>query len=276
MKNLYMPELAVIEEIKDETPKSKTLSIALDKSEPMKIIPGQFIELTIFGSGEFPVSVSGVLDAEGNRFQTTIQQVGKATAETSKLSLGSKVGVRGPFGNGFPLETFRGKNICIITGGVGLAAVKYLANHILEDRDQYGEINLLHGAKTPSYLIFKELLFDKEKAEKQRINIHVTVDQPEDGWNGNVGMVTELLQKTEVPTENAVVVLCGPGVMMKFVSRALSEIGFSDEQILLSLENKMHCGIGLCGHCAIGPKKVCVDGAIFNYADVKNNVEKLF
>lgn len=276
MKNLYMPEIAVVEEIKDETPKIKTLSISLEKPQAMRIIPGQFIELTIFGHGEFPVSVSGVLDPEGNRFQTTIQQIGKVTAETAKLSPGSKVGIRGPFGNGFPLDTLRGKNICIITGGVGLAAVRYLINYILGSRDQYGELHLLHGAKTPSDLIFKEFLFNKEKAEEHRINLLVTVDQPDESWDQNVGMVTGLLKKAAVHSDNTVVVVCGPGVMMKFVSRVLSEMGFGDDQILLSMENKMHCGVGLCGHCAVGPKKVCVDGAVFSYADVKNNLEKLF
>jgi len=275
LNNLYMPEIALVEEIKDETSKIRTLSISLEKQQAMSILPGQFVELTIFGYGELPISVSAVLGPEGNRFQTTIQQIGKVSAETAKLSPGSKIGIRGPYGNGFPLDTMRGKNVCIITGGVGLAAVRHLINYIVENRDQYGKLHLLHGAKTPSDLIYKDFLFNKGKAEENKIQILVTVDQPDESWDQNVGVVTELFEKASVNTDNTVVVVCGPGVMMKFVSRALSEMGFCDDQILLSMENRMHCGVGMCGHCAVGSKRVCMDGPIFSYADVKNNLEKL-
>lgn len=273
MENLYMPAKAVVEDIKAETPKIRTLSISVKKEQAMSTLPGQFIELTIFGFGEFPVSVSAVLGSDGNRFQTTIQQIGKATSETAKLSPGSIIGIRGPFGNGFRLDAMRGKNVCIVTGGVGLAAVKLLIDYILEHRDQYGELHLLHGAKTPIDLIYKDFIFNKRKAKENKIEILVTVDQPDDSWNQNVGVVTELLKKASVNTNNTVAVVCGPGVMMKFASQHLSEMGFSDDRILLSMERNMHCGVGICGHCAVGLKKVCIDGPIFNYVDAKNSLE---
>ncbi|MEQ8201002.1 MAG: FAD/NAD(P)-binding protein [Syntrophomonadaceae bacterium] len=275
MQNIYLPEVATIHEIKQETPKIRTLIIDLEKTQPMRILPGQFIELTVFGFGEFPVSVSGVLNPEGTRIQTTIQQVGKVTEETAKLSPGSKVGVRGPFGNGYPLEAMRGKNICLITGGVGLAAARSLINHILKNRDLFNKVQLLHGAKTPSDLIYREFLFNNEEAHKYRIDINVTVDRPNDRWSWRSGPVTELFNTAVVHADNTIAVICGPGKMIKNVSQHLIEMGFSDDQVLLALESRMHCGIGMCGHCAVGYKKVCVDGPIFEYGEVKNNLENL-
>jgi len=276
VKNLYMPELALVEDIKEETPNIRTLTISLETGKALSSLPGQFVELTIFGYGEFPVSVSDVLGQERNRFQTTIQRIGKVTAETAKLHAGSKVGIRGPFGNGFPLTEMQGKDICIITGGVGLAAVKHLITYIVENRDQYGKLRLLHGARTPRDLIYKDFLFNKEIALEQNMEIILTVDRPDDSWDGNVGVVTELFTKVPIDPASTVAVVCGPGVMMRFASQSLSGMGFGDDQILLSLERRMHCGVGMCGHCMVGPKRVCLDGPIFAYGDIKNTLERLF
>jgi len=276
MKNLYLPELALVENIKEETPNIRTLTISLEKGKTLSSLPGQFIELTIFGYGEFPVSVSDVLGPDRNRFQTTVQRIGKATTETVNLSAGSKIGIRGPFGNGFPLNEMQGKNICIVTGGVGLAAVRHLINYIIENRHLYGILHLLHGARTPGDLIYKDFLFNKEKAREHGIEIVLSVDKTDASWQGNVGPVTELLKRTEMDPASTVAVVCGPGIMMKFTTQCLSNMGLADDQILLSMERRMHCGIGMCGHCMVGEKRVCLDGPIFTYASVKNALERLF
>lgn len=276
MKNLYMPELARVEDIKEETPNIRTLTISLEGQKPVNSLPGQFVELTVFGCGEFPVSVSDVSGPAGERFQTTVQRIGKVTKEIANLSAGSAIGVRGPFGNGFPLAEMQGKDICIVTGGVGLAAVRHLINYIVENRDQYGKLQLLHGARTPGDLIYKDFLFNKEKAQEQGIEILLTVDQPDAGWEGHAGVVTGLFKRITVDPARTVAVVCGPGIMMKFASQALSDVGFSDGRILLSMERRMQCGMGMCGHCMVGQKRVCLDGPIFTYGSIKDSLEKAF
>lgn len=276
MKNLFMPELALVEDIKEETPNIRTLTISLDSQKPLSPLPGQFIELTIFGYGEFPVCVSAVLGPKRDRFQTTIQRIGKVTKETASLSVGSMIGIRGPFGNGFPLAEMQGKNICIVTGGVGLAAVRHLITYIVENRNHYGKLQLLHGARTPGDLIYKDFLFNKEKAQEQGIEILLSVDQPDANWKGHVGVVTELFKETTLDPANTMAVVCGPVIMMKFATEHLANLGFSDNQILLSMERRMQCGMGMCGHCMIGQKQVCVDGPIFTYESIKEALERAF
>ncbi|AEG16420.1 Dihydroorotate dehydrogenase, electron transfer subunit, iron-sulfur cluster binding domain protein [Desulfofundulus kuznetsovii DSM 6115] len=276
MNNLYMPELALVDDIKEETPNIRTLTISLKSRKPLSALPGQFVELTIFGYGEFPVSVSAVLGPTKDRLQTTIQRIGRVTKETANLSVGSTIGIRGPFGNGFPLAEMKGKNICIVTGGVGLAAVRYLINYIIENRDHYGKLQLLHGARTPGDLIYKDFLFNKEKAQEQGIEILLTVDQPDTGWEGHVGVVTELFKRTTLDPVNTMAVVCGPSIMMKFATQCLSDMGFGDDQILVSMERRMQCGMGMCGHCMVGQKRVCLDGPVFTYGSIKEALERAF
>lgn len=274
MKNLYMPELAQVENVKEETPNIRTLTISLEGKKPFNSVPGQFIELTVFGYGEFPVSVSAL--GPGDSFQTTVQRMGKVTKEIANLVAGSTIGVRGPFGNGFPVAEMRGKNICIVTGGVGLAAVRCLINCIIESRDDFGKVQLLHGARTPGDLIFKDFLFNKEKAKEQGIEILVSVDHADAGWDGNVGTVTSLFKQTTIDPANSIAVVCGPSIMMKFTSQHLAEMGFGDDKILLSMERRMQCGMGMCGHCMCGQKRVCKDGPVFTYESIKDTLEKAF
>jgi len=276
MKNLYMPEPALVEDITEETPNIRTLTIRLEKARTIRPMPGQFIELTVFGHGEFPVSVSRMVGTDGDCFQTTVQRIGKVTTETGRLIKGSWVGIRGPFGNGFPLAEMRGKDICIITGGVGLAAVSYLVRHIMDNRGLYGKLQLLHGAKTPDDIIYKDSLLDRAGTQKLNIDILLAVDRPDQTWHGHVGVVTGLIPKALEPSPNTMAVICGPAVMMRSASEGLSAQGFSEDRILLSLERRMHCGIGMCGHCTIGVKQVCLDGPIFTYATIKNTLEKIF
>ena len=277
MKNPYMPELALITEIKEETPEVKTFTLSLRDGKPFKSKPGQFIELSVFGCGEFPASISAILD-EKAYFQTTLRRIGKVTQKFMDLQVNSTIGVRGPFGSGFPVEEMEGRNVLLIAGGVGLTSIKYLARYLLENRDSYGNLKLLYGAKTPSDLLFRDTfpLADKEEGGKKDLEVLLTVDEADEEWKGNIGVVTELFGKTDLNPENTSVAICGPSIMMKFATARLIDIGFDENQVFLSLERRMQCGIGMCGHCMIGQKRVCLDGPVFAYKDVKDTLERLF
>lgn len=277
MGNIYMPELALIEDIKDETQNIRTLTMTYENGKSFEALPGQFVELTIFGYGEFPVSIAAVLGTNRERFQTTIQQRGRVTNEVKNLTPGSIVGIRGPFGKGFPLGKMKGKGLCAVTGGVGLAAVRYLLDHILENRDQYGNLLLLHGARTPGDLIYRDTdIFEKGKAEKEGLEILVAIEHPDNSWKGHVGLVTELFKKTEIDPANTTAVVCGPSAMMKHATTALVDIGFNQDQIFLSMERRMQCGMGMCGHCMVGQKRVCIDGPVLPYRGIREAFENIF
>ncbi|HPQ43231.1 MAG TPA: FAD/NAD(P)-binding protein [Syntrophales bacterium] len=275
MRNTFIPELAKIKGIKDETSDIRTLTISME-NRFFDAKPGQFVEVTLFGYGEFPVSVASVLGSNGS-FQTTIQEKGRATNGVKDLEIGSTIGIRGPFGNGYPLEIMKGKDIYIVTGGIGLAAVWSLIDALMKRRDQYGKLKLLHGARTPDDMIYKDsFVFNKVQTDKRGMEALFTVDRPDQDWQGNVGLVTELFNKTEISAGNAIVVICGPGIMMKFVSQELMNKGFGVSQIILSMERRMQCGMGVCGHCMIGHKRVCLDGPVLYYGEIKDTVDRVF
>lgn len=277
MENIYMPELASVEEIKQETSNIRTLTISFKNQRSLDSSPGQFVELTLFGYGEFPVSIAGVLGPRKERFQITIQQRGKVTNEIQNLDVGSTIGIRGPFGNSFPMEEMKGKDIYLVTGGIGLAAVRYLLNHLLENRDQYGNLKLLHGARTPDDLIYRDNhIFQNEKDEKNGLEILMAVEHPESHWQGHVGVVTELFNKTEINPSNSIAAVCGPSVMMKSASMGLVDMGFNEDQIFLSMERRMQCGMGMCGHCMVGQERVCLDGPVLSYGGIKGALERIF
>ena len=277
MENIYMPDLASIVEIIEETPNTRTFTISLQDQQPIKAAPGQFVELTIFGHGEFPVSIVDVFGEAEEHFQATVQSRGKVTNEIKKLTVGSTVGIRGPFGNGYPLKDMEGKNILMVTGGIGLSAVRYLINRLLEKRDRYGNLTLLHGAKTPEDLIYRDRgIFKMQKTNGNELEIHVAVEKPDGRWKGHVGMVTELFDKTEISPDDTRVVICGPGVMMQHASAGLVGRGILANQIFLSLERRMQCGMGVCGHCTVGQKRVCMDGPVMSYGSIKDALERIF
>jgi len=266
-KHVYMPDLARVVEIREETARSRSLIIAPEK-EAIVCEAGQFIELTVFGHGEFPVSVADVFDEGAHRFMVTIQEIGKGTREVSRLRQGSQIGIRGPFGHRFPLEVFKGWDGHIVAGGVGLSAVWLLLKQLMKNREKYGRLNLLHGARTPSDMIYRDEL--SVMADRANINVALTVDRGESGWAGRVGLVTELLRGDMINPDKSVAVVCGPGVMMKATIVELEKLGVPQDRIYLSLERRMQCGMGACGHCMIGPKRVCLDGPVFPLSEIGN------
>jgi sulfite reductase subunit B len=276
MKNPYLPNIAVIEKIKQETGTVKTFKLRfLDEKvqESFTFLPGQFVEVSVFGIGEAPISLC-YSPFNKEFFEFSVRCVGNVTNALCRLSEGDTVGIRGPYGNGFPVGRFENKNVVMVGGGVGLPPIKSLIEFIIDKRKNFKELWLLYGAKDPADIVFKEEM--KKWKEIENFNLLITVDKATPGWKGNVGVVTTLFDKTEIPAENTVGVTCGPPIMMKFVVQNFQKIGLKDDQMFLSMERLMQCGIGKCGHCNIGKKYVCQDGPIFTYEELKELTEKIW
>jgi NAD(P)H-flavin reductase len=275
MDNLYIPELARVTRIRRETSDIRTLTLALDEHRPFDCVPGQFIELTLFGYGEFPVSVAEVTDLKRGLFKVTIKKAGKVTKEVFRLDKGDRVGVRGPFGNGFPLKQMQGQDVWMVSGGVGLAALWYLQNRLRLNRDQYGRLKLLYGARTPQDIIYKDALLDLGK-DDLGLEVRLSVDCAANGWSGNVGFVSQMLAGSGLDPQRSWAGVCGPGPMMKATTAALTKLGVPPKRILLSLERRMQCGMGACGHCMVDSKRVCLDGPVFSLAELGTLLEESF
>lgn len=226
--------------------------------------PGQFAMLCAHGVGEVPISVSS--GGEG-RLVHTVRAVGAATRALCAAEPGASLGVRGPFGTEWPLEEAEGGDVVLVTGGIGLAPLRPAIERLVRDRDRYGEVTLLHGARSPS-----EMLFEPELEEWRRggIAVQTTVDSAPAGWEGRVGLVTELIPMAALPGERATAFVCGPEVMMRFVAAGLEDRGIPRGRIHVSLERNMKCAIGHCGHCQLAHVFVCKDGAVFPYERVES------
>lgn len=229
--------------------------------------PGQFVMLYAFGIGEIPISVSSLLYPDA-QFVQTIQDVGKISKHICQLNVGDQLGVRGPYGNTWPIADARGKDVVIVAGGVGIAPLRPVIEEIVANREAYGEVNIFYGARNPRTLIFHQDLISWQA--DPTIDFHITVDHSYKNWRGNVGVVTRLIDHAKFKSENTRAFVCGPEVMMRLTSMALIDAGMSEEDIHVSMERNMKCGFGHCGHCQYGPYFICKDGAVFNYGEVKN------
>ena len=226
---------------------------------------GQFNMLSVFGVGEAPISI--VSDpAEPEILEHTIRVAGRVTSVMAGWKPGDIVGVRGPYGNGWPVEKARGRDVVIVTGGLGCAPVVGLINFIFRRRSEYGELHILHGVKTPADLLYHERFDEWRRAP--RTKVYLTSDQPDRNWRYRVGVVTELFDELTTPP-SAIVMMCGPEVMMRFAARSLIEKGVSADDIYVSMERRMECAVGLCGHCQYRQHFVCRDGPVFCYRAVR-------
>ena len=273
-KIVTIPESATIEEIKDEIRDVKTFYMSLDNKEidkKFKIKSGQFIMCTVFGAGEFAVSLPP--SPENDRFHLTVRKVGSVTNALHELRPGDKVGIRGPFGNGFPFEEIKGKNIVYVAGGIGLIPLRSSIVHVLQHKKEFGRVIVLHGARTPDDLMYKENL--KEWQAFPGFETCITVDVGTPGWTGEVGFVHTLFDKVNLPVENTVAFVCGPPVMFNTVIAELMKRGLRDDCIISTLERHMKCGIGKCQHCAIGRTLVCTDGPVYTYRQIKTLGEQI-
>jgi NAD(P)H-flavin reductase len=273
-KIVTIPESATIEEIKDEIRDVKTFYMFLDNKEidkSFKIKSGQFIMCTVFGAGEFAVSLPP--SPENDRFHLTVRKVGSVTNALHELKVGDKVGIRGPFGNGFPFEEIKGKNIVYVAGGIGLIPLRSSIVHVLQHKQDFGRVIVLHGARTPDDLMYKENL--KEWQAFPGFETYITVDVGTPDWTGEVGFVHTLFDKVNLPIEDTVAFVCGPPVMFNTVIGELMKRGLRDDCIISTLERHMKCGIGKCQHCAIGRTLVCTDGPVYTYRQIKTLGEQI-
>jgi sulfite reductase subunit B len=264
-KNIYQPVEAIVEEIIQETPTIKTF-VLKPKSE-FSFATGQFIELTVPGLGEAPFTPSSDPGIR-TKIDVTIMNVGVVTSKLHTMTKGEAVGIRGPYGKGYPLDNFREKDILIVGGGVGLAPLRSLLFSLFSQIDNYNKIVLRYGSRTPADMIYKNAL--PEWAKKKKVDIVTTVDVGESTWKGNVGLVTTILKDLPIDMKKAISIVCGPPIMMKFVTLKLLDLGFRPQDIYLSMEKSMSCGLGKCGHCRIGKYYACKDGPVFTYEQLKN------
>jgi NAD(P)H-flavin reductase len=222
--------------------------------------PGQFTMLGRFGVGELPISLSGD-PAEPGRLDLTIREVGAVTAALTHLASGDVVGVRGPFGQGWPMAEAAGRDVVVVAGGLGLAPLRPALHSMLAHREAFGRIVLLYGTRGPNEILFRHQL--QAWRRQLDIDIQVTVDRATSAWHGQVGVVTRLIPRAAFNPSRAIAFVCGPEIMMRFSVAALQDIGIPDDAIYLSMERNMKCGVGLCGHCQFGPVLVCRDGPVF-------------
>ncbi len=226
--------------------------------------PGQFDMLYAFGVGEVPISTSGDLEATGGRLVHTIRAVGAVTKALCAAGPGDVLGVRGPFGNRWPLEDAVGRDLLLVAGGVGLAPLRPALYHALAHREEYGEVTLLYGGRTPADLLFRREL--ERWRSRLDVDVAVTVDSATPDWRGRVGVVTKLIPNARFDPDETAAFVVGPEIMMRLTALALAERGIAREQISVSLERTMRCGIGLCGHCQLGPTLICRDGPVYPWA----------
>jgi sulfhydrogenase subunit gamma (sulfur reductase) len=271
--SIYTPRMLEIHAVHSLSANEKLFTIELPFTTALNHNPGQFVELSIFGVGEAPISISSSPSRSVNSFELCVRCAGMLTQALHNCVPGDRVGVRGPFGRGFPVERFRGKDILFAPGGLGLAPLRSLIWEVLDDRNNYGEVTILYGARNPSEMLFREEL--EQWSIRDDVNLHVTVDAGDKDWDGNVGVITTLFPGIHVSPRNTIAITCGPPVMYRFVLMELLGKGIPEGNIWLSLERRMKCGVGKCGHCQIDHIYTCQDGPVFPYAEIRHLEEAL-
>lgn len=268
--NVYLPHIAIIEKIIDETPGVRTFHFNFKDEnlrEEFTFDSGQFGEYSILGIGEAPFCISSSPTRRGH-LEFATQKVGRVTNALHRLSVGTEIGFRGPYGNSFPIDLLEGKNLVFVGGGIALAPLRSLIWNVIDNRDKYKNIDIIYGARSPIDLCFK---YDLDAWEKDKtVNIVTTVDRGNESWTGREGFVPQVLEQVAPSPDNAVAIVCGPPIMIRFTFPVLEKLGFTPEQVITTLEKRMKCGIGKCGRCNIGNIYVCRDGPVFTYAQIKS------
>ena len=266
--NIYKPLRANLTEVIEESPLIKTFVLVPEEEFVFKT--GQFIELSVDGVGEAPFTPSSS-PLVTERLEVTVMKTGYVTGIMHELKPGAVMGIRGPYGRGYPVNDFKGKEVLILGGGCGLAPIRSLLFTLDHMKDDLEKVILCYGSKTPADCIYKPLFSRLNSIDK--FEAYRTVDITDDDWDGPVGVATKLLDSVKVNIDNSVAVVCGPPIMMRFGTIRLLEMGYRDDQIYLSMEKNMSCGLGKCGHCMMGEFFVCKEGPVFTYNEIKHSPE---
>jgi len=272
MTNIYQPFKVKIKRIEEHSENVKLFRLVKEKGKFPKneqgliFNPGQFVLAGIFGYGEAPFGPASS-PYQDKYLDIVVRRVGVLTEALHRAQEGDKLFLRGPYGNGFPMDFIAGKDLVMVTGGCGIPPIAAMIEYIIANRKKFGRVYLIYGARTPQDLLMK----DQFKKWKKDIKVFLTVDEPDKNWSGPVGMVTELIDEIEIDATNAVAAMCGPGPMMDALEKILRPLGISDRRIFVNLERKMQCGVGHCQHCVSGDKYVCQDGPVFNFDQIDKN-----
>ena len=273
-ENPFIPYLATLKTATQLTPDIKLLDMELvdpDTRASFEYKPGQFALLSAFGEGEAPFGIVS-LPKQKDGLEFAVRRIGTVTRALQELEPGDTLGVRGPFGNYFPLEDYEGKNIIIIGGGIGMAPLRPVINKILERRDNYEELLIINGARTPQDLVFQQEF--PTWMEAPRTKVELTVDRGDEQWKGRVALVPDVVKELAPSPDNTIAIICGPPIMIRFTLARLRDLGFKDDQIVTTLEAKMKCGLGKCARCNIGEKYVCQDGPVFTLEQMSQFLEQ--
>ncbi|MFC1599360.1 FAD/NAD(P)-binding protein [Candidatus Omnitrophota bacterium] len=263
--DIYAPKKATVIKVVDETPTIKTL--VFSPREDFSFATGQFVELTLPGKGEAPFTPSSD-PGRKDEFEVTIMKVGRITELFHQAKPGDIMGLRGPLGKGYPLDQYVGREILIVGGGVGLAPLRSLIYALYSRIDDFKKVIICYGARSPEDIVYKNQIEEFKKPKE--VEMRLTVDNGDPGWSGHVGLVTTILNDLPIDPKEAVGIVCGPPIMMKFATLKLKELGFQDSNIYLSMEKNMSCGLGKCGHCRLGKFYVCKDGPVFTFDQIRN------
>lgn len=264
--NIYLPSEAIIIKIEVTSKLERHFTLRNADESKMLFEPGQFLEVSLFGYGEIPIGLASTPTRE-NSFDIVIRTVGRVSTAINQLKEGDSVYIRGPYGNGFKLKQLRDHPILVVAGGVGVCPTRSLIQYIMDRREEFKNFTLFYGTQNPSQQLFLEDL--KQWRSSDKIEYYETVDKADDNWEGTVGVITELFNKTSISADTRVII-CGPPVMFRFVIDELNKIGIPHENIFVDLERRMKCAIGKCGHCQINEKYVCLDEPVFALSDIED------
>lgn len=265
--NPMQPQPFRVRKVHQDTHDTFTMELTPVSGGPeFRFQPGQFNMLYVFGVGEVPISISGDPTAGGALVHTT-RAVGTVTKAMRKLHVGDTIGIRGPYGSVWPVAEAKGSDIVIVAGGIGLAPLRPSLYYVLRNRQDYGKVVLLYGTRTPQDILYRKEI--ESWRSRLDMEVHVSVDRAIGAWRGNVGVVTTLIPKAPFDPQNAIAMVCGPEIMMRFTALALQKRGIDPGSIYLTMERNMKCAIGFCGHCQFGPTFVCKDGPVYRYDKIK-------
>lgn len=272
MDNIYKPELVEIKDIIEETPDIRTFRLQFKNPELQNNFTfkaGQFAEYSVFGEGECTFCIASS-PTRPDYLECSFKLAGKVTSAMTKLNVGDTMGLRGPYGNSFPLEQMKGKNIVFIAGGIGLAPVRCIIWNVLDLRDQFKDITIICGARTVADLVYKNEIEDWKSMSGIKTIVTVDPGGETPDWKGEIGFVPTIVEKVAPTSNDTIAILCGPPLMIRYTFPILEKLGFKEENIITTLENRMKCGLGKCGRCNIGSVYVCKDGPVFSYKDLKS------